>query len=72
MRCLETGYYGRVGTFEMFYISNQIRQLLEEKATNREVRELARKQGMMTLREVGREVVMQGRTTTEEIIRVTT
>ncbi len=69
--CMNTGYCGRVGIFEFFIPDAEIRELLEANATLSVIRELARKKGLRTLREEGIQKVLQGLTTIEEVIRVT-
>jgi len=69
--CQETGYRGRIGIFEMMIVTDDIRSLILENASARDLRRAAAKQGTMSLREDGFRHVREGRTTVEEVLRVT-
>ncbi|NOY64894.1 MAG: Flp pilus assembly complex ATPase component [Nitrospirae bacterium] len=69
--CSYTGYLGRIAIFELLIINDEIREMIMEKATTRELRQKAIEQGMRTLREDGLEKVKQGITTIDEVLRVT-
>ncbi|MFQ5901948.1 MAG: type II secretion system ATPase GspE [Thermodesulfobacteriota bacterium] len=69
--CDYTGYRGRTGIFEFMPIDDDIRHLIVEKKGADVIRQMAIKNGMITLRKDGWEKVRQGITTLEEIIRVT-
>jgi type IV pilus assembly protein PilB len=72
VNCNGTGYRGRLGVFEMLNISREVRKLVLKNAPTMEIQELARKQGMQTLREAGIEKILNGETTVEQIIAATT
>jgi len=69
--CQGTGYRGRTGVFELMLVSEGIRTLILEHASAGEIRKLATAQGMKSLRDDGWRHVLQGRTTIEEVLRVT-
>ena len=69
--CMNTGFHGRIGIFEFLMPDDTMREMLETNATVSVIRELARRTGYRTLREEGILKVMQGVTTVEEVIRVT-
>lgn len=70
--CLETGYYGRTGIFEMLYPNAPIRSFLQRgEFSTVELRELAISNGMRTLREEANILLRQQLTTVDEVIRVT-
>jgi type IV pilus assembly protein PilB len=69
-RCNRTGYYGRLGIFELMEMNADLRNLTFAKAATGEIREKARSYGMLTLREDGLRKVIQGVTTVEEVVRV--
>ena len=69
--CRRTGYRGRVGIYELFLISEEIRSLILRKAPTSEIRRHAVERGMVTLREDGWAKAQAGQTTVEEILRVT-
>ncbi|MDO4847131.1 MAG: ATPase, T2SS/T4P/T4SS family [Clostridiaceae bacterium] len=68
--CNHTGYKGREAVFEFLTVSEEMKRLILDRATVSEVKELAIKQGMHTLKDEGIYKVMQGRTSLEEIARV--
>lgn len=69
--CNNTGYKGRVGLFELMVMNNALRDKVMGNAQADELRELARKQGMVTLRQAGVNAVFAGTTTLEEVVRET-
>lgn len=69
--CGNSGYKGRVGIFELLRSTPEIQQLIISKASVDEIREVARKQGMRTLREAAMDKLISGVTTVQEIMRVT-
>jgi type IV pilus assembly protein PilB len=69
--CNRTGYKGRVGLFELMLLNDEIRDMIIRNASTDELRESARKIGMVTLREAGMDAVYAGTTTAEEVIRET-
>ncbi len=69
--CMNTGYKGRTGIFELLVISDPIRKMITQKKDAAEIRKRAISEGMTTLKEDGAEKVLQGITTVEEVLRVT-
>jgi general secretion pathway protein E len=69
--CLEVGYRGRTGVYEMLMIDDTIRRLTLEKADAGTIRSAAVQGGMVTLRFDGARKVVQGMTTPEEVMMVT-
>ncbi|MBD3380358.1 MAG: secretion system protein E [Candidatus Omnitrophica bacterium] len=70
-KCLDIGYKGRIGIVECMRISDKIKQLLFENASEAEIETEARREGMITLRENGVRSVLSGETSLEEVLRVT-
>lgn len=70
-RCRGTGYLGRTGIFEIMEITDKIRTAIEEKTTPMKLKQIARAEGMMTLRGNAIRILLQGITTIEEVVRVT-
>jgi type IV pilus assembly protein PilB len=70
-KCGGSGAKGRIGLFEVFYIGDDVANLLGEKVEEEDLRKVARKQGMLTMKQDGVVKVLQGMTTLEEIERVT-
>lgn len=68
--CAE-GYKHRVGAHEILRISEGIRNLIMANATSDDIEKQAKKEGMMTMLEDGIIKCVQGITTIEEILRVT-
>jgi type II secretory ATPase GspE/PulE/Tfp pilus assembly ATPase PilB-like protein len=69
--CLGTGYRGRQGVFELMPVTEEIRQLVMDRAPAGNIRKIAAAQGMDSLRGDGWRLVREGRTTVEEVLRVT-
>ena len=69
--CNNTGYKGRVGLFELMIMNTELREMIMQNASADELRELARSQGMVTLRDAGMVAAYEGITTPEEVIRET-
>ncbi len=71
MSCHFTGMKGRTALFEVLPVTESIRTLINENAPTHAIREVARQEGMKTLREVGLSRVLEGVTTVAEVLRVT-
>ncbi len=69
--CFKTGYKGRVALIEVLPLTPAIKELVLSGAQEHKIREVARREGMITLRENGIQCVIDGTTTLEEVLRVT-
>src|SRR5687767_4417697 len=69
--CLNTGYKGRIGLYEVLEITDEIRELILIGASALELRKKAVDDGMITLRESGLYKIREGVTTIEEVVRET-
>ncbi len=69
--CNNTGYKGRVGLFELMIMNNELRELIMQNSSADDLRVVAQKHGMITLREAGMKAAYSGTTTPEEVIRET-
>jgi type II secretion system protein E len=69
--CRHLGYKGRMGIFEIFEIDDEVRHMINDKASTIELRKRARELGMRTLREDGVRKVLSGMTTVEEVVSTT-
>jgi type II secretion system protein E len=69
--CRKTGYRGRTGIYEILTVTDEIRQMVIAREPAGKIKQLAIRQGMTPLREDGWKKVRAGRTTIEEVIRVT-
>lgn len=68
--CNQTGYKGRTGIYEFLKVTEPMQKLILSGASTNEIRELAIKEGMATLRQDGLAKVKQGITSIEELLRV--
>jgi type II secretory ATPase GspE/PulE/Tfp pilus assembly ATPase PilB-like protein len=69
--CNYRGYSGRVALFEVIVMNDELRDMAYRQVPTTEIRRLARRHGMRTLREDGWMKVKRGITTIEEVRRVT-
>jgi len=67
--CSDTGYQDRIGVYELLEMTPEIRRLIVGWATQEELRSLAQKQGMRTLRTEAINLVADDVTTVAEVIR---
>jgi type IV pilus assembly protein PilB len=70
-RCNQSGYKGRVGIFSVMKMSERIKEMAVEHASEADIGAVAREEGMLTLREDGLLKVRAGLTSLEEVVRVT-
>ncbi|HET7098817.1 MAG TPA: GspE/PulE family protein [Patescibacteria group bacterium] len=68
--CGNSGYYGRVGLFEVLPVTEKIGKLILERASASDIDKLAKEEGMITLKQDGYLKVAEGATTVEEVLRV--
>ena len=68
--CNNTGYKGREAVFEFLTVTEEMKELILDRANAAAIKELAIKQGMHTLKDEGIYKVMHGKTSIEEILRV--
>lgn len=70
-QCRGTGYMGRTGVFEVMDMSNKIKDAVEMQSTPEKIKEIARSEGLRTLKEGAVNKLLRGLTTVDEIVRVT-
>jgi general secretion pathway protein E len=70
--CRGTGYRGRVAVGELLVLNDEMREAIIARAPARQLREMAHRGGMRFLRDAALDLAQQGRTTIEEVNRVTT
>ena len=70
-RCNNSGYKGRIGIYELMMISDEIRDGVAAESSADDLRNIARQQGMTTLRESGLKLIFDGLTTIDEVVRET-
>jgi type II secretory ATPase GspE/PulE/Tfp pilus assembly ATPase PilB-like protein len=68
--CFNTGYRGRLGVFELMVMDDELRKLFLREAPAEQMRTVAVKAGMRTLREDALDKVASGVTSLQEIARV--
>ena len=69
--CLNTGYKGRIGLYEVMEVTDELRELIIIGASAIELRRKAMELGMITLRESGLCKLREGITTVEEVVKET-
>ncbi len=70
-RCNNSGYKGRTGLYELLEVTDDIRDLVSNNSSVDEIRNMARSQGMTTLRESGWKLIFDGVSTIDEVVRET-
>ncbi|MCM8780792.1 MAG: GspE/PulE family protein [Candidatus Omnitrophica bacterium] len=68
--CLNTGFSGRVGIFEIMEMSPQIGRLTVEKVSSEEIARFCRSQGMKFLSDDGWQKVLAGISSPQELMRI--
>ena len=69
--CYGTGHRGRMALFEILIVTERVREAILEGMSAERLGEVARSEGMRTLRESGLLAIFDGRTTPEEVVRET-
>jgi len=70
-QCHQSGYYGRIGIYELLCLSDTLRQMVVAKSAASDLRQQAIQEGMRTLRDDGNIKVREGLTTVSEVLRAT-
>lgn len=70
-QCNNTGFRGRVGIFEVMVLDAEMKRIIQEDATEATMRTYLAECGWRTLRDKALDVIEQGESTLEEILRVT-
>ncbi|MGQ9570015.1 MAG: GspE/PulE family protein, partial [Thermodesulfovibrionales bacterium] len=69
--CNGSGYKGRIALYEVMPVNSEIRELVLEGASADEIKNVAVRQGMKTLRISGLTKIKEGITSVEEVLRIT-
>lgn len=69
--CKERGYFGRSGIFELLMMTPKVQELTLAGGDSNMIKREAKKEGMRSLREDGTAKVLRGKSTIEEVLRVT-
>lgn len=70
--CRGTGYHGRLAIYEMVVVTPAMEDLITQRASGSVLLKQARLEGFISMREYGWGKVLQGTTSVEEVVRVTT
>ena len=70
-QCNNTGFRGRIGIFEVMLMDAEVRRLVQKDSSESEVRVYLAQTGWRSLRQKALDVVEQGDSTLEEVLRVT-
>ena len=70
-KCHDTGFKGRLGVYEVMEVTPGLRRMVSRNAPSHELRDELRVLGVKTLREEGIFLALDGKTTLEEVLRVT-
>jgi len=68
--CSEKGYKGRIAIHEIVVMTKKMKSLIEKRASEEEMRQLAVTEGTQMLQDSARELVLEGITTADELNRV--
>ena len=71
LKCRGTGYLGRTGIHEVLPVTESIQKNIGQESDIRQIRDAAKKEGMISLRENAIKKLMDGTTTYQEVLRVT-
>jgi general secretion pathway protein E len=69
--CFQSGYAGRTAIYEFMEVDETLRTQIMESSTAARMKRSAVERGMVTLREDGRQKILAGQTTPDEVLRVT-
>ena len=70
-QCMNIGYRGRSGLYELLVVDDEVRELLLQKKDSATIKNSALHRGMKTLRADGLKKALKGETSLEEVLRVT-
>jgi len=66
-KCNNTGFRGRIGIFEAIKTDEAIEQIIPENPSEREIKKVARSQGILSMRQDGMVKILNGVTSIEEV-----
>ncbi len=70
-QCHDSGFQGRFGIYEVMEVTPALRRMIHQAAPSHELREQLKKEGSRTLREEGVALALEGKSSLDEILRVT-
>lgn len=68
--CHETGYSGRVGIYELMPMTANIKKQVSLSSNSADIKEIAQREGLVTLKDQGLHLASQGITSLSEVLRV--
>lgn len=68
--CADTGYYGRIGVYEIMEMTPELRRAITARASTGAILQQALNNGMRTLQESSAELVLEGTTSISEMIKI--
>jgi len=68
--CSDTGYYGRIGVYEIMEVTPVLRHVISVRGTTEKIKETALAEGMKTLRMSATDYVLKGITSFSEMLKV--
>ena len=68
--CGGTGYFARLGAFEILVVTDEVRELIKQDAGISQIRALCRKKRMLYLQEQALRKVLEGLTSVSEVVRI--
>ncbi|WP_338844500.1 GspE/PulE family protein [Massilia sp. W12] len=69
--CRQTGYKGRTGLYELLMVTEEFTRLIRPETSLQELRSQATSEGMTPLRIAGAQKIIEGLTTADEVLKVT-
>lgn len=69
--CRKTGYVSRIGIFELFTVTENVRKLIESGANDEAILEDIKKKNYVPMIEDGKKKILEGQTTMSEVLKVT-
>jgi type II secretory ATPase GspE/PulE/Tfp pilus assembly ATPase PilB-like protein len=70
-QCHDTGFRGRLGIYEVMEVTPELRRMIHHGAATHDLRDCVRRGGVLTLREEGVRLALAGKTSLDEVLRVT-
>ncbi len=70
-QCHDSGFQGRCGVYEIMEVTPELRRMIHHGAARHELREKLQQAGVLSLRQEGVILAIEGRTSLEEVLRVT-
>ena len=69
--CNNTGFRGRVGIYEVMLMDRELKQITQDRVTETKIRTYLAQTGWRSLRQKALDIVEEGKSTLEEVLRVT-